>query len=403
MQKKSNQVVAKPPPRKPVPLPPLAAKLGHGLIVTTAKRFQGPSVVAAPTRRAQPSSALLQKKGNGQAPATRLGPQPVAAWAANTRNRAQGAIIQRSASTSSSSPALASSSAPANQTGQHLPDSRLLVAFKYFPEGYQYLDNSDRQALLGVSHRMNALGFNPRNTAVLHRLSSLSLKKTLKQIWPGGVSDRAVHLVNDYKPAIARFESEKKREFEELKHEIDEDEAEDFWRTANAQLKQLEEELLANIIEARNEKEEMEHRFEQTGAKYVPAHFADAHAHPAHTWETNEHWLYQAIRRFNRVALTDLPLNEKNLVRGTPHREDSFSAYAREIAFLLLRDYSPDNRLLLYPGVQMQFLHRRDDGPRLTELDRQTLQSIVDDKHERVSADQMLDVFRRLNLRVAAP
>jgi len=85
-----------------------------------------------------------------------------------------------------------------------------------------------------------------------------------------------------------------------------------------------------------------------TDAKYEPFKFGGSH-----TWDRNEKWL-EAVRG-RKIVLTDVPLRKANIMRkltdtGEPLEKDSkganphaneVSAYGREIAYALARDYVP--------------------------------------------------------------
>ena len=81
--------------------------------------------------------------------------------------------------------------------------------------------------------------------------------------------------------------------------------------------------------------------FERTNAKYNPRAFGDPSV--AHFWAKNLDWLETVTRAdsgMDRVTLTDIPLTRFNLVRQSEEAYSrKFSAYARELAFLLIGGY----------------------------------------------------------------
>lgn len=79
--------------------------------------------------------------------------------------------------------------------------------------------------------------------------------------------------------------------------------------------------------------------YEKTDSKYAPEKFDKS---AKHTWAGNNQWLKDVIAKFTKVVLTDLPLTQTNVLRQTERFKDrNFSAYAREIAILLLNKYLP--------------------------------------------------------------
>jgi intracellular sulfur oxidation DsrE/DsrF family protein len=256
---------------------------------------------------------------------------------------------------------------------------------------------------------------NPHNTAILHRLKSQSFEKTLKKIWPNGVGDipDGVALL-----AAAKLRLEKYRE-RQITRLMKKCKNEGF-KPGSVQYRKA----LDSIKSAMDTAEDIEYHdltaalkrtpghveglFESTGSKYVPQHYPDPSGeHTAeHTWARNRAWL-DHMQKFPKAALTDLPLSAANLMRQTPGNEMSFSAYAREIAFLLAENYRSGNQApTAHAGVDVQFLRKTLDPLRISEDDLNTLRAVADqpgsdDSPHQVSLDQLLAVFRRQNLRVA--
>ncbi len=86
--------------------------------------------------------------------------------------------------------------------------------------------------------------------------------------------------------------------------------------------------------------QQVKDKFEKTRSKYNPADFG---SDTSHNWSSNVEWLRYINETFPKVALTDLPLNGRNMMRQSDDRYGkriiAFSAYAREIAFLLMEGY----------------------------------------------------------------
>jgi len=59
----------------------------------------------------------------------------------------------------------------------------------------------------------------------------------------------------------------------------------------------------------------------------------------SHNWQANLKWLYKVLESFDKCVLTDLPIGNSNIRRTNGKAQ--FSAYLREIAFLLLEGFRP--------------------------------------------------------------
>ena len=90
--------------------------------------------------------------------------------------------------------------------------------------------------------------------------------------------------------------------------------------------KYFQEDSVQNVIES----------LEELDVIYNPARFSHD---KRHHWEGNYQWLKVIVQKFDTSILTDLPLRKKNIVRTDKDIENS--AYAREIAYLLLQGFRP--------------------------------------------------------------
>jgi hypothetical protein len=71
-------------------------------------------------------------------------------------------------------------------------------------------------------------------------------------------------------------------------------------------------------------------------AKYHPGNWGGLH-----NWENNEDWLKYVAQSLAKILVTGLPLKANEMMRQTPGHDQDYSAYARELAWLLANGYWP--------------------------------------------------------------
>jgi hypothetical protein len=139
--------------------------------------------------------------------------------------------------------------------------------------------------------------------------------------------------------------------------------------------------------------------FEKTSSKYDPFKYGNDH-----TWEGNVKWLDEINQKFSRIAVVALPLSKTNLERQTGVKQDQFSAYARELAYVFLNDFrsSQKQEPFTYGQMTTHTLEKPATPIALTENQRRILQAVLDNRRQSVSVAEAMRTFAELGMPINA-